>query len=131
MADIKILKLVTGESIICKLITTNDLNISLEGFFDPKKFVLVSKTSYISKQFSQEDYYHKIELQDWLPETEDEIIVIPRNKILTIMNPSKDVLGVYLSIIDEEDISKTLDDKKDLESKNILMKHKFNDDEVQ
>lgn len=130
MADIKILKLVTGESIICKLITANDLNISLEGF-DPKTFVLVSKTSYISKQFSQEDYYHKIELQDWLPETEDDIIVIPRNKILTIMNPSKDVLGVYLSIIDEEDISTSTNNQKDIESKNILMKHKFNDDEVQ
>jgi hypothetical protein len=130
MADIKILKLVTGESIICKLITTNDLNISLEGF-DPKTFVLVSKTSYISKQFSQEDYYHKIELQDWLPETEDDIIVIPRNKILTIMNPSKDVLGVYLSIIDEEDITTSTNNQKDIESKNILMKHKFNDDEVQ
>jgi len=130
MADIKILKLVTGESIICKLITANDLNISLEGF-DPKTFVLVSKTSYISKQFSQEDYYHKIELQDWLPETEDDIIVIPRNKILTIMNPSKDVLGVYLSIIDEEDITTSTNNQKDIESKNILMKHKFNDDEVQ
>lgn len=129
MATIKILKLVTNEDLICQIVDEDDLDFEVDKL-DIEYFLFITKPSLLVKTFIKKDLTHSIELQDWVPEASDDIIILPKDKVVTMLTPTPEVEQLYIGSIT---VGPELDEetKKKLQLRNFLLKHRFDDEDMQ
>jgi hypothetical protein len=82
MKNIKIIRLATGEDVIGDIVD-NDMNIIVK-----KSFVLIPRQVAPGQPV-------QLMLSPWQPYTDDQEIVVDKTKVITMINPKKDIKKNY------------------------------------
>ena len=82
MKNIKIIRLSTGEDVIGDIVE-NDTNIIIK-----KSFVLIPRQMQPGQPI-------QLMLSPWQPYTDDEEVVVEKNKVITMINPKADIKKNY------------------------------------
>ena len=140
MTKVKVLKLKSGLTLIClvelpdfdELLLHEDEDIpeSLDNYILIIKFPLE-----IHKSFNPKTEKFDIALCDWIPETEDEIIVLPKDAILTMVCPKESLRNHYYEIMENvyginlENTEADIDELEIDDNMKLLMEHDFDDED--
>jgi len=97
MSDVKILRLSTGEDVIAKVVTETPDTITLS-----KAFVIIPRQSAPGQPV-------QLMMSLYMPYTADDTFLINQDKIVTMVEPKKEILASY-----QQNTSKILTPNKEL-----------------
>jgi len=83
MSDVKILRMTTGEDVIAKIVQ------------DGPEFITISKAFVIIPRQSAPGQPVQLMMSLYMPYTEEQTIVVGKDKIVTMVPPKKDILDSY------------------------------------
>jgi len=111
MPDLLVIKLVTGENIIGIV----EDNGSMEKYDEEYDVIFIRNPMQILKQYDSANCQHHMSLIEWIPETDDILIPIPKNMIMTVTTPTQIIMDVYNDLTSELFIEQidTKDQKKE------------------
>ena len=111
---IKLVRMMTGEIIVAGISNGGKGSYILE-----KPMVLVAVTSQNQKQNSPQQV--TVMLREWMEFSDDDYFIVPKNSVMCIMKPNKDIVAdytqakIHADIIDDMIESGLLDDSKTVE----------------
>jgi len=98
MTNIKIVKLVNGDDIVCAFPS--------EQLPEDSKLLRISKPFQVKyiPQLTHQGFKDYVALVKWTAYTSDQIITIPKEKIMTITNATGEMQSSYVNIIGEYNV---------------------------
>ena len=98
MTNIKIVKLVNGDDIVCAFPS--------EQLPEDSKLLRISKPCQVKyiPQLTPQGFKDYVALVKWTAYTSDQIITIPKEKIMTITNATGEMQSSYVNIIGEYNV---------------------------
>lgn len=125
MANLKVLKLVTGEEIMGVVHDGRSMP-NLHDEYSTQNLLFVTGPLKITSTYQPDTRTHSMYLSDWIPAISSEYFPIEKTKVITIGDASSQLEERYFEIITLSQY-----EAEDAEVLDKLKKHSFDDDDMQ
>ena len=132
-ADLKIIKLISGDEIIGYVEDGSTKDIRDDSEYTISNIIFIKGPMRIIQEYDTKTRGHSLFLVDWMPSGKSNMLPIPKDKIITMDSPQEAVEDHYLEIMTSKMGSEDFDEEEEKKKANLeLLKHtKFEDDDMQ
>ena len=93
--NIKVIKLMTREDLICYVFPEEEKKFAVVGNID--SVVLVGAPKLLTSEYDEIEGHYNIQLLDWIPFSDSTVALIPRDKELAFFKPKKEYIDLYIN----------------------------------